>query len=125
MDCVMPRFSYVAKPQSTAPVTPFASAEEAWFWFARCAKARRDGARFAGGPASWQRPCDPDDIRRTVLALYRRRAIGKIHVATLVRFGTAERPPDMRREDEYAFVAPWDEALDRLAPPLKSKGIVA
>ena len=121
----MPRFRYMARPPSAAPLKPFASAEEAWFWFARCAKARRDGARFDGGPGSWQRPCDPDDIQRILVALYRRGAIDKFHVATLARFGAAERPPDIRRDDECAFVAPWDEALDRLTTPLKTKGIVA
>ena len=121
----MPRFRFVPRPQGAAPVKPFADAEEAWFWFARAAKARRDGARFTGGPGSWQRPCDPDDIRRALVALYRRGTVNAIHVATLVRFGAAERPPDIRCEEEIAFVAPWDEALDRLAPPLKEKGIVA
>ncbi|MEK7244773.1 MAG: hypothetical protein AAB223_01995 [Pseudomonadota bacterium] len=120
----MPRFRFVPKPQSAAPAKPFASAEEAWFWFARAAKARRDGARFAGGPGSWQRPCDPDDIRRVLTALYRRGAVNTIHVATLARFGAAERPPDIRCEEELVFIAPWDEALDRLATPLKAKGIV-
>ena len=121
----MPRFRYVPRPQGTAPVKPFASAEGAWFWFARAAKARRDGARFAGGPGSWQRPCDPDDIQRALSVLYRRGAVDATHVATLVRFGAVERPPDVRCEEEIAFVAPWDEAIDRLATPLKAKGIVA
>lgn len=121
----MPRFRYVPKPQSQAPVHPFASAEEAWFWYARALKARRAGARFEGGPASWQRPCDPDDILRVLATLFRRGAIGPEHVAVLARFGAAERAPDGRRDDERAFVAPWDEALDRLTTPLKAKGIVA
>jgi hypothetical protein len=121
----MPRFRFVPKPQSAAPVKPFASAEEAWFWFVRAAKARRDGVRFEGAAGSWQRPCDPDDIRRALDLLHRQGAVGTIHVATLARFGAAERPPDVRCEEEIAFVAPWDEALDRLATPLKAKGIVA
>ena len=121
----MPRFRYVPKPQSHAPVHPFASAEEAWFWFARALKARRAGVRFDRGPASLQRPCDPDDIVRVLATLFRRGTIGPAHVAVLARFGAAERAPDGRRDDERAFVAPWDEALDRLTTPLKAKGIVA
>lgn len=116
---------YVPRPQNAAPVRPFASAEEAWFWFARAIKARRAGARFEDGARPWQRPCDPDDIARALARLRRRGAIGPRHVATLVRFGDAERAPDGRREDEAPFVAPWDEALDRLATPLKARGIVA
>lgn len=121
----MPRFRFVPRPQSAAPVKLFASAEEAWFWYARTTKARRDGARFEGGAGSWQRPCDPDDIQRALVALYRQGTIGTLHVATLVRFGAAERAPDIRCEEEIVFVSPWDEALDRLATPLKAKGIVA
>jgi hypothetical protein len=121
----MPRFRFVPRPQSAAPAKPFASAEEAWFWFARSVAARRDGARFEGGPAAWQRPCDPDDIRRALVSLYRRGAVDDVHLAALARFGAAERAPDIRCEEEAPFVAPWDEALDRLAPPLKAKGIVA
>lgn len=121
----MPKARYVPKPLSAAPVNPFASAEEAWFWYARAIKARRDGARFDGGPRSWQRPCEPDDIVRALTALYRRGAIGPLHVATLARFGNAERAPDGRCEDEAVFVAPWNEALDRLAAPLKARGIIA
>lgn len=120
----MPRFRFVPKPQSAAPVVPFASAEEAWFWYARALKTRRDGARFGDGPLSWQRPCDPDDIVRVLAKLFRKGAIRPEHVAVLARFGAAERAPDGRRGDEAAFVAPWDEALDRLGPPLKAKGIV-
>ncbi len=121
----MPRFRFVPKPQSEAAIQPFASAEEAWFWTARAFKARRDGARFDGGPRSWQRPCDPDDIVRVLAKLFRRGTLGPEHIAVLARFGAAERAPDGRREDEIAFVASWDEALDRLGPPLKAKGIVA
>lgn len=121
----MPRFRFAPRPQSAAPVKRFASAEEAWFWYARCRKARRDGARFEAAASSWQRPCDPDDIRRVLIALYRQGAVNTIHVATLARFGAAERAPDIRCEEEFVFVAPWDEALDRLTTPLKAKGIVA
>ena len=121
----MPRFRFVPRPQCAAPARPFASAAEAWFWYVRCRKARRDGARFEAAGSSWQRPCDPDDVQRVLNRLYRRGAVAKIHLATLARFGAAERAPDPRCEDELIFVGPWDEALDRLATPLKEKGIVA
>jgi hypothetical protein len=125
MTNAMPRFRYVPKPQNQSPFQTFASAEDAWFWSHRARQARRDGVRFEDGPGSWQRPCDPDDIVRELARLYRRGAIGPLHIATLARFAALERAPDGRREDECAFVAPWDEALDRLAVSLKAKGIVA
>jgi hypothetical protein len=62
----MPRFHYVPRAGSRAPSVPFADAEEAWFWFIRCHRVRRAGARLAGGPTDTVRPCDPDDIYRPV-----------------------------------------------------------
>lgn len=121
----MTRFIFVHRPLSQSPATPFDSAEEAWFWYARCLKARRDGARFKDSAGGFQRPCEPDDIYRAVLALRRTGILSAIHIATLSRFGCLDRPPDARCEDEKEFVRPWVEALGRLTVPLKAKGIVA
>lgn len=121
----MPRFLYSARPMDESPVTPFASAEEAWFWYLRCQRIRRDGARLGNGSGGLRRPCEPDDIYRALLALRRAGALTAIHVHALGRFGALDRPPDARVEDEKVFVAPWDEALERLTAPLERKGIVA
>lgn len=121
----MPRFLFAHRPLSQSSATPFDNAEQAWFWYARCLKARRDGARFKDSAGGFQRPCEPDDIYRAVLTLRRAGALSAIHIATLSRFGCLDRPPDARCEDENDLVRPWDEALDRLTVPLKAKGIVA
>ena len=103
---------------------PFGSAEEAWFWFVRCQKARVDGARFEAVPGAIVRPCDPDDIYRAVRDLHRRQVIGRRHIRVLERYGMMERPPDERCREEARSYAFWDEALDRLTTVLKSKAIV-
>jgi len=103
---------------------PFSTAEEAWFWYVRCHKARRDGARFENRTGPFCRPCEPDDLYRAVKGLALKRIIGREHLRVLNHFGFQERAPDPRcREEERSF-ALWDEALDRLSSILKAKDIV-
>ena len=93
-------------------------------WYMRCQRARAEGARFksaSGGPV---RPCDPDDLYRAVMALARRRLIGRHHLKVLAVFGFRECPPDPRLGEQVRAHGLWLEALDRLATVLKSKGIV-
>ncbi len=104
---------------------PFASAEEAWFWFIRCQCARLQGARFEPGRAETRRPCDPDDLYRAVMGLHRARRLGGDHLRVLGVFGLREQPPDRRRREEEHPARLWDEALDLLTTVLKAKGIVA
>jgi hypothetical protein len=106
------------------PVVPFGSAEEAWFWFVRCQRLRRAGARPLKDDATIQRPCDPDDIYRAAERLFRIGRIGVEHLRVLVRFGLRESPPDSRRFDEERAARFWSDGLDRLATLLKAKGIV-
>lgn len=120
----MPREKYVPKPIYDVPVQPFTTAQEAWFWFIRCHRLRRLGARFADGPGQVARPCDPDDIYRAVKGLARRRRIGPEHVDVLLRFGIRESPPDSRCADERRPALLWAESLDRLTTVLRSKGIL-
>ena len=111
-------------PVYELPTTPFSSAEEAWFWFVRCQRVRRDGARFSGSTGNIRRPCDPDDLYRVAVALARRGIIGSQHLFVLGTFGLHERPPDPRcRKEQRAFQL-WDEALDHLTTVLRQKGIV-
>ncbi len=102
----------------------FESAEAAWFWFARCQTLRYEGARFDRFANDVERPCDPDDIYRVLMQLRRSGLLGPQHVAVLVRFGAALRPPDPRHTAETHAARLWDEALDRLTTPLRVKGIV-
>ena len=121
----MPRSRYVPRSLSQAPCVPFADAAEAWFWFVRCHRVRRDGARLTEGPAQTVRPCDPDDIYRAVNELARVGRIGPDHLQVLVRFGLRETPPDPRCPDEWRAARLWDESLDHLAAVLRQKAIVS
>ncbi len=103
---------------------PFTSVEEAWFWYMRCERVRREGARMTRDNIRQHRPCEPDDLNRWVMALYRAGTIGPQHLKVLAHFGWQDRAPDPRVRGEVRAHALWDEALDRLATPLKSRGIV-
>ncbi|MEW5727040.1 MAG: hypothetical protein AB1918_04365 [Pseudomonadota bacterium] len=91
-------------------------------WFCQCEAAKLDGARFRAGNADTERPCEPSDIYRAVIALHRRGTLGQGHLAVLGRFGRRLMPPD-RWEDAGAAIL-WAEALDRLETALRAKGIV-
>jgi len=121
----MPRFRYVPRTSSHAPTAPFVDAEQAWFWFIRCQRARDEGVRFDDAPGMMARPCDPDDIYRAVVGLRRRRRIGDGHLRVLWTFGLCGRSPDRRCRDEERPARLWDEAVDALTTVLKAKEIVA
>lgn len=120
----MTKTRYVQRRLPVVSEVPFVSVEEAWFWYIRCERVRREGARLMHGHAREPRPCEPDDLHRWVMALYRARTIGAEHLKVLASFGWLERAPDPRVQSEACARALWDEALDRLAAPLKSRGIV-
>ncbi len=120
----MPRPRYIPRSFYDTPTEPFNDAEQAWFWFIRCQKAREEGARFEALPGSSARPCDPDDLYRAVTDLSRRRRINDEHLRILESFGLSERPPDPRCRDEERPARLWNEALDRLATVLRLKGII-
>lgn len=112
----------LAKPCDERDVEPFATPEDAWIWYSHCQRARNEGARFLAGLGDVARPCAPDDIAREVWRLYRHRVLRGSHLRILARFGlecgvTQGAGPDADRL--------WREALDRLASPLRAKGIVA
>jgi len=121
----MPRIRFVQRTTAQVPTTPFVDAEEAWFWFVRCQRARDEGVRFADRPAMLARPCDPDDIYLAAVGLARQGRIGSRHLKVLATFGLCGRPPDPRCRDEQQPARLWDEALDSLTTVLKAKGIVA
>lgn len=116
---------FALRPLSERPSEPFASAEEAWLWFARCQMARIEGVRFVADQGDVARPCDPDDIYRAVLLLRRNHVLGERHISVLGRFGCRLVPPDPWAGDTLGDSEAWSEALARLAPVLQRKGIVA
>jgi len=121
----MPRVRYVPRSVAQVSSVPFTHAEEAWFWFIRCHRVRREGARLTGGPVATARPCDPDDIYRAVRELARSGRIGAGHLQVLAAFGLRESPPDPRCPDEARASRLWAESLDRLTTVLREKAIVA
>lgn len=121
----MLRERYAWRPLSVREVTPFATAEEAWLWYARCQLARIEGVRFVADAGETARPCDPDDIYRAVDGLLRAGALDRRHVVVLGRFGRRLSPPDPWDGDTPAETALWEEALDRLSSVLKAKGILS
>ena len=120
----MPRPRRTPRSFYDTPTVPFLNAEEAWFWFIRCQKARDEDARFESVPGATARPCDPDDLFRAVAGLRRKRRLSAEHLKTLGAFGLGERPPDPRCRHEERQARLWDEALDKLSTVLKTKGII-
>lgn len=103
---------------------PFASAAEAWFWYMGCHQARLDGARIVAGAGKMRRPCEPSDINRIVMRLYRQGRLSAAELRVLVRHGRAMLAPDPERSGGRDIEL-WERALDRLGEVLRAKGIVA
>ncbi|EME70396.1 hypothetical protein H261_08738 [Paramagnetospirillum caucaseum] len=101
---------------------PFATPEDAWIWYSQCQQARDEGARYHAGLGAVARPCAPDDIVLEVRRLYRRRILSGAHLRALVRFGRQNGAA--AGEGDATAGRLWREALDRLATPLRAKGIV-
>ncbi len=116
---------FALRPYSEREAQPFATAEEAWLWFARCQLARVEGVRFTADSGEVARPCDPDDIYRVVGRLHRQGVLAAGHVAVLGRFGCRLMPPDPWAGDTVGEASLWGEAMDRMTGPLRAKGIVA
>ena len=116
------------KPASIEPsdrVQPFRSAEEAWIWTMAALVARRDGARYTANQGKIGRPCDPDDVVKSLDALYRQRRVDLTHARILRIWGERGSAPDPTHALERADWTLWKEALDRLEWLLRVKGIVA
>jgi hypothetical protein len=115
---------YTPKPQGEESVQPFASTEEAWFWFIQAQQARNEGARFSAGLGLVRRPCEPLDILRVLDRLYRHRRLQMDHLMVLRHYGRRQMPPDARRPKEIRAHKLWVEALERIETVLERKGIV-
>lgn len=100
---------------------PFANAEQAWFWAMEAISARRENASRVTGSVT-PRPCTPDDVVMTLDRLYRQGRMDVLHAHTLHLWGERGAAPGTREAEDRRL---WREALDRLEPVLRSKGIVA
>jgi hypothetical protein len=118
-----PRISAVSTSRDDNSV-PFASTEEAWFWFVQAQEARASGARIVAGRGVVPRPCEPLDMMRVVDRLYRQRKLIRDHLHVLVHYGRRLMAPDPERRLEVRASDLWREALAFLDPVLREKGIV-
>lgn len=121
-----PRVSSIAERRSergSVPrATPFRSAEQAWHWAIAALLARREGTCRRG--VGLVRPCDPDDIIRSLDQLYRGHRISLLHARVLRVWGERQSAPDAKYPSERTEARLWLEALERLEWPLRIKGIV-
>lgn len=120
----MSRDRFVPRCPASVPGVPFASAEEAWFWFVQAQEARASGARFVAGLGLVARPCEPVDVLRVVDRLYRQRRLLHDHLRVLVHYGRRLMAPDAGRRAEARSALLWQEALAAMEPVLCAKGIV-
>lgn len=111
-------------PDAARPVTPFDSAEEAWFWFILAHEAKLAGARVRAGQGLVNRPCEPADILRLLDRLYRRRRLLRDHLLVLAHYGRRQMAPEADRRREMRDHGLWREAFLALTPALRDKGIV-
>jgi len=120
-----PRSAPRIAPVAATRMEPFPTVEEAWFWTMAALIARQDGARIVSGRGLVQRPCEPDDVVRSLDRLYRQRRIDLAHARILRRWGERQQAPDARSPSEAGDARLWREAMTRLEWPLRVKGIVA
>jgi hypothetical protein len=111
-------------PRSIPHAEPFHNAETAWLWTMAALIARREGARYTANKGLVTRPCDPDDIIKCLDGLYRQRRIDLLHARILRIWGERQIAPSTAIAAERNDHRLWTEALERLAWPLRAKGII-
>ncbi len=104
---------------------PFRSAADAWFWTMSALVARRDGARFVAHAGKVARPCEPDDVVRSLDVLYQHGRIDAAQARVLRIWGERGVAPDAGHGADRYSEERWTAALAQLASPLRLKGIVA
>src|SRR4051794_26904981 len=90
---------------------PFQSVEEAWFWTMAALTARRDGARIVSGAGLAPRPCERDDVVKSLARLSRHRRIDLQHARILRIWGERRQAPDPRQPREAGDWRLWREAM--------------
>ncbi len=106
------------------PPTPFRDAQDAWFWTMAALVARRERSPRGVDGVGPPRPALPEDVLRCLDRLYRHRRIDLAHARVLRRWGERGVAPDILRPGERCDARLWREALDRLEPALRTRGIV-
>lgn len=102
-------------------LSPFTTAEEAWFWTVRALRMREEGAPWRQAPQA--RPCDPDDVIRAVDKAWRKGLLSPAHLRLLRLFGGRGHAPNA--DGQASELAVWREALAAVEPLLQAKEIVA
>lgn len=121
----MGRPPYQPRPLQSLETEPFADSEEAWMWYSYCQLARLAGCRPRADMGGVARPCDPDDIHRAAMALAQRGILLPSHVRTLAEVGALLAGSAVSVSLPALQNQVWIEALKRLEPALRAKGIVA
>ncbi|SNT06220.1 MULTISPECIES: hypothetical protein [unclassified Azospirillum] len=125
MPLTAPTTATPRRRNDTPPNTiPFPDTTEAWFWTMQAHKALLEGARVRAGQALLPRPCEPGDILKVVERLYRQGRLRHEHVQVLARYGQQMLAPERDRAREAADWFLWQEALGRMEPILRDKGII-
>ncbi len=120
----MPRDTLDSLSDQPVPPVPFGGPADAWFWFMQCHMAREDGARIGKGRGGVPRPCEPIDVIRVIDRLFRQRRLLRDHICVLAHYGRRLLPPDPTRPREQRAYGLWIEALERIDPVMRRKGIV-
>jgi len=102
--------------------TPFASSEEAWFWYCLCEKLGFERAR--GGQSKIARPCETSDIRLAIKRLLQQGVLKPVHVYILRHYGFEQAPPHVNFGATERICRLWKEAISYLDSLLRTKGIV-
>lgn len=120
----MPKPPHAPAQTRHQETVPFASPEEAWFWFIDANQARLDGARYTAARGNVRRPCEPVDILRILDRLYRTRRLMIDHMRVLRYYGVRQMAPEAWRKTEARSATLWREAMRALEPVLVSKKIM-
>jgi len=121
----MPSAPLQSRPAFVPPgAVPFTDVNEAWFWAMQAHQAMLDGARVRAGQALLPRPCEAADIMRVVDRLFRQRRLLREHLLVLARYGRLFMAPERDRAREATDWRLWNEALERMQPVLRAKGII-
>jgi hypothetical protein len=101
------------------PADPFPDAESAWFWCVQATEALYGGARVRAGMGKTPRPCEPVDIHTIIVRLSNQDLLSPSHLKVLATYGRRQETPAIALHAKI-----WQQAMDRLTPPLQRKGII-
>ena len=111
--------------RESVTATPFASAEDAWFWCVALLATNAEGAPTKDGRGI-ERSCGPNDIYLILERIVAAKTVSLEHVRVLMFYGKLQYPPPskprtsiQRHERET-----WDSAIAALDRPMRLKGIV-